>query len=74
MLEFIQRISTVNAPLLKKKKKIQSLLYCLQTETTLVWQLMVNKFGLIHIPIFFMSFHFISNLPLNKERSNSNNK
>lgn len=41
MLEFIQSISTLNAPLLKKKK-VQSVLYC-PPEKTLVWQLMVKK-------------------------------
>lgn len=72
MLEFIQNISTVNAPLLKtpkkiKKKKVQSVLYCPQTEKTLVWQLMVNKFCLIHVFMVFISLsHSILILPLNK--------
>lgn len=69
MLEFIQNISTVNAPLYikKKKKKVQSVLYCPQTEKTSVWQLMVNKFGLIHVFMFFtLLSHSVLIPPLNK--------
>lgn len=75
MLEFIQNISSLNGPLLKKKK-VQSVIYCPPTEKTLVWLLMVKKNGLIHISMFFMSLLFLlsyitSNLPLNEESGTS---